>query len=188
MNTKNNYISFIGIDPGKDGGVVRIWNGPYKDVKNIVETFKIPLLANKDYDIRGLIKILTDLHQECPTDRPPLVLLEDVHSIRGSSAKSNFSFGYGVGLIRCAVVSVNLPFVLIGPKKWQKVCFEGIRTIEKVGPIKEGFGKVDTKKMSQVACERLYPGVNLLGSERSKVAHKGIVDALLIAHYGRVTY
>jgi hypothetical protein len=45
-------------------------------------------------------------------------------------------------------------------------------------------GKRDCKKMSELAAKRLFPNVDLRATERCKISHDGIVDALLIAYYG----
>ena len=45
--------------------------------------------------------------------------------------------------------------------------------------------KVDTKATSLTAAKRLWPGDGFLASPKSKVAHDGIVDAMLIAEAAR---
>lgn len=181
------YQCYIGIDPGKDGAITiqildekKQWD---------IRSFKIPLLADKDYDVKGLISILQGTQSLCATyNKSMLVALEDVHSLHNTSAKSNFSFGYGVGLLRGCVVGLNLPFVLINAKKWQKLCFEGVPIIDKIGPIARGRGLTDTKKMALISAQRLYPSLCLNFGGRASTPHKGLIDSLMISHYIKMTY
>ena len=43
----------------------------------------------------------------------------------------------------------------------------------------------DTKQRSVIAAQRLFPGVSLLPTERSRKASDGLADALLLASYGQ---
>ncbi len=48
-----------------------------------------------------------------------------------------------------------------------------------------GLPGKDTKTKSILAASRLFPRVDLRRTARSKVAHDGLTDALLIAEFGR---
>jgi hypothetical protein len=52
-----------------------------------------------------------------------LVVIEDVHSIFGSSSKSNFQFGRSLGILEGVVNALDIPYVKVQPKEWQKVSF-----------------------------------------------------------------
>jgi hypothetical protein len=78
-----------------------------------------------------------------------------------------------------ALEITGVSWEFVQPKKWQKEIFEGMNEI------KNTKGKRDTKKMALMACQRMYPDVDLTPTERAKKPHDGIVDALLIAEYLR---
>ena len=46
--------------------------------------------------------------------------LEDVHSIFGASAKSNFKFGYNLGWVTGLLTSSEIPIRRVTPKEWQR--------------------------------------------------------------------
>jgi hypothetical protein len=172
---------FIGIDVGKQGGIVLM------SENGTIETFKTPLVANEIdlNEIKSMIESFSDV----------IVGIENVANIFGSSSKSNFQFGRALGLVEGLVTGIGLPFVKVHAKVWQKLAFEGIPVVHKQGKVKinkktgvaEETKKVDTKAMALLAAKRLYPKVNLLATERSKIPHDGIVDSLLIAHYLKIT-
>ncbi len=164
----------VGIDIGKLGGIVII------DEKNNIVTMPMPTIK-KEIDIHRIAKILKSLEGEVHCG------MEDLHAIYGSSAAAMFQFGRAAGIIEMAVAAFDLPFTKISPKIWQKEMWMGIKPVEintgkkdKKGNVKY---KIDTKGTSLLAATRLYPNLDLRATERSKVAHNGIVDALLIATF-----
>lgn len=163
---------FIGIDPGKSGGMVAI-----DVIENKEWFFTIPLIGKlmNLHDLGNMISIYTS--------EPHLFLLEDVYSIPGASAGSNFAFGENKGHIEGLLVGMGASYQKVAPKAWQKVCWEGVPMMKK------SCGKKnDTKAMSLVAAKRLFPGESFLASARSSVPHDGLVDAALIAKYGQIKY
>lgn len=176
---------WIGIDPGKQGAIVAI------DELRLVRKFTTPLLG-KRVDTHAFNKLLLDLKTNYDQ---VLVVVEDVHAIFGSAAGATFSFGHSCGIIEGLVVANNLPYVMVQPKIWQKVAFEGIpeqrkpssNVVKKDGTSYIKQGSLDTKTMSIMASKRLYPEIDLRPTERSKNDSDGISDALMMAHYGIVT-
>ena len=167
----------IGIDPGKNGGIAII-----SETNTIV--YKIPLIG-KVIDLQELNKIFKSVKGENPH-----AVLEDVHSIHGVPATTNFVLGECRGNLLMALVIYDIPFTLVQPKAWQKEMFQGVPEMYKTTSKKKDDevikkNKVDTKAMALVACKRIFPEVDLRATEKSKVAHDGIVDALLMAEYCR---
>lgn len=162
----------VGIDPGKEGGIAILTLTGVESVR------PMPLIGDEidGAELRSIILTY-------PTDSI-IVGIEKVGARPGQGSVSTFTFGHGCGIIEGVVQALAWPYVKVMPKTWQKVAFEGISPITK---IEKGKTKNDPKKMALVAASRLYPDVNLLASERCKVPHSGIVDALLIAHYLKVT-
>jgi hypothetical protein len=146
-------LRYAGIDIGANGGIAVIDNGQ--------------LSYSKLGEVKDWIKLLKN---------PVKVAIEDLHSIYGSSAKSNFSFGVNNGIVIGALECKGIDYVKVPPKTWQKAIWIP-EDIVKFG------AKVDTKATSLNAARRLYPNEQFLASSRSSVAHDGIVDAVLLAIY-----
>ena len=151
---------YIGIDPGQSGGIALIQDGKEPVV------YPMPLIEKTELDIVKIFDIITQ-EPNCH------IVIEDVHSIFGSSANSNWSFGFGCGQLFAMLKLSSLPFTRVSPKTWQKEMWQGV--------VKQD----DNKATSLLAATRLFPNVDFRATERSKVAHDGIVDALLIAEYAR---
>jgi hypothetical protein len=166
-------MNYVGIDPGKNGAIVSL-NVETMEVK----FYKMPLIAKKEYDIQEFFKIMNSFENS-------KVITEDVHAIANGGAKSTFEFGKGVMMVECAIVSGNLPYVKVQPKIWQKVALQGVPIIYK-GKTESGKDKVDTKGMALIAATRLFPNTEFHFGGRASVPHNGIVDALLMAYYGKV--
>lgn len=165
-------MNIIGIDPGKNGAIVIL-----SERGEILEKRVMPLIANTDLDTR----ILQEIFLTYPSS---IAFMESVHAIFGSSAKATFSFGYICGSIHAILSCSQIPFVKVPPKTWQKVIFQGIPEIKK--PAQNGQkSKIDTKAMSALAAKRLFPTADLRKTNQCKRSHDGIIDALLIAEYGR---
>lgn len=162
---------YIGIDPGKNGGISVV-------AFDKVDVMVMPAIGS-NYDVKKMSEFLKEMSlYECHC------VIEDVHAIYGSSATATFEFGYGVGLLEGVLVAYKIPYTKVQPKKWQKLMWEGVKL--QVKSSSSGLTSVtDTKKMSLVAVQRIFPNTDLKASNRCKVPHDGIVDSLLIAEYGR---
>lgn len=177
-------MNIIGIDPGKKGAIAFLHSDSRK------HTHIMPLIAN-EFDIRQFTVLLGGGYI---ADRSQYhFYIEKVHAIFGSAAGATFNFGHICGAIEGVVSTLGFAYTLVQPKTWQKVMYQGIPEIRKASiKITKGKragtlmkGKLNTKAMSLLAAKRLFPNVNLFASDKSKMPHDGIVDALLIAEYGR---
>lgn len=166
----------VGIDPGKDGGIVVI------DSNNeLVKYYTIPKI-DKLIDTNQLAIILQNIFSiyDC------FVCIEQVHSIYGVSASANFSFGYNCGIIEGMIASNKVPYNYVQPKTWQGEMLKGIPTMFVASLKSLKKQKKDTKKMAELAVKRLYPNVDLYVTDKGNVSkniHDGLADALLIAGY-----
>lgn len=175
---------FAAFDPGKNGGLVVL-----NDSGNIVFSATIPKIANKEVDLKVLNQLIfsvIDFSNEIH------FIIEDVHSIFGMSAKSNFEFGRVCGMMEALIVANEIRYTKVQPKVWQKVSWEGVKPVEiptnkktKTGEVKF---KIDTKATSLLAAKRLFPDYNFTPTSRSKKEHDGLIDAALIAYYGYVKF
>lgn len=175
-------IRIIGIDPGKDGGISVIDNYGF-----IKELHTIPKISDANVDYLRLIDIFKSL-----SGGLTYCFLEDVHSLVCSSKKSNFSFG-GIVEVKKVLAMEHLQNVtIVPPKKWQAEMFKGVKPIMKVVRAKDKETneinvKVakDTKKMALLVARSVFSQNNFLANDRCRMAHDGLVDASLIAEYGR---
>lgn len=95
-------------------------------------------------------------------------MIEDVHAIFGSSAKSTFNFGFNVGILHGIIRTLNLPLDLVQPKAWQK--HAGVMA----------KGKLIKNEVKDIG-QRIYPGAQVFGPKGGLL--DGRSDALLIASY-----
>lgn len=167
---------YIGIDPGKSGVIAII------DEDKKLELIKIPIYKNEIEEIQ----LLNIFHKHSDSYH---CVMEDVHSIFGASAKSNFQFGVSIGQIRTAIKTTSIPLTRVAPKQWQKEMWQGIKPIlintkkkNKKGEIKY---KIDTKATSLLAARNLFPGVTFLLTKNSYVPDHNAIDAALMAEYCR---
>lgn len=171
----NNKI-FIACDPGKSGGIASI----HPDGE--ILTHRIPLIKDQ-IDTKAMALIFTNYFELFGKDL--FFGIEDVHSIFGVSAKANFQFGRVCGLIEGYVTGLKIPHLYVQPKTWQAISFSGVPKMFESGSDK----KIDTKAMALIAAQRLYPEADLVAgaTARATKPHDGIIDALLIAHYLKMT-
>lgn len=170
----------IGIDPGKKGAIVAI----NTQTNQIVGKHLIPYVG-KECDLRSL-KDIFYLYKNIALH----VAMEKVHAMQVGGNSSNFNFGKICGYLEALIVTTDIPYTLVSPKTWQKTMFEGVSLISKQSKTCPKTGKiirgsVDNKQMAAIAAKRLFPNEDLRATQRSKIPHDGIIDALLIAEYGR---
>ncbi len=103
------------------------------------------------------------------------IFLEKAHAMPKQGVSSMFNYGVGFGRLIGWIEAMGVPYTLVTSPQWMKVMHQGCD------------GKLTTKERSFQACARLFPGVNLLATDRSKKPHDGMAEALLIAEYGRRT-
>lgn len=117
----------------------------------------------------GFFAVIRDL-------RPDHVFLEKAQPMvrpdRKQGASGIFNYATFYGELRGVLTAMAIPFTLVPPQTWQKVVHVGTT------------GK-DSKEKSTVAAGRLFPGHVWLASQRCRVPHLGMVEAALIAEWGR---
>ena len=101
-------------------------------------------------------------------DNDMICCIESVHSISGQGIASSFKFGQAYGWLLGMLDSIGIPYQTISPQKWKKE-----------------FGLTSDKAQSVEVCKRLYPGVNLFRTERSRKEDDGMAEALLMATYAK---
>lgn len=93
-------MNYIGIDPGKNGGIAVISdNGDIISLHTFSEETIVEVLHN---------------HKDCKC------ILEKVNAMPGQGVVSMFNFGMNFGFIQGVLKSNEIPFELIPPQKWKK--------------------------------------------------------------------
>jgi len=146
-----------GIDPGTNGAIAVL------DSENPDSVALLDLKNNSIIDIHNWLVEKFDYKLR-------IFWIEDVHSMFGMSAKSNFGFGKNIGKITAVAELYNHELsITVTPKVWQK--FIGVTA----------KGKAIKKEVAKIA-QRLYPNAELHGKRGGLL--DGRADALMIAHYG----
>jgi len=151
--------AYISIDPGVKGSLCL-----YCPEENIVEFTLTTLKPLYIYLWIKDIQTKYDLR---------VILIEDVHSIFGTSAKSNFNFGFNTGLITGVSLATGVSVDKVTPKIWQKQL--GVKS----------KGKAVKKEVAEII-ERLHPTVEIRGPRGGLL--DGLSDSLGIAIYAYHKY
>jgi hypothetical protein len=175
---------FVGADPGKLGAISFLY--PNGEIKS----FAYPLLG-KEYDIREFSKIFAQM-----SELNVHLIVEDVHAMQMVKGSGNWSLSRGKAILETLAIVYNIPHTLVHPKTWQKEMWQGIPEQRKPSTYTQRKGKVTvkkgamlTKEMSILAVKRLFPNADLRNpnrkTDRATKPHDGVVDAILLAEYGR---
>jgi hypothetical protein len=155
---------FIGIDPGKSGGIVAL-----NDAGAITRREVMPVLATA-ISPAGIIGTLRACR---PGMEAGMAYLEKAHAMPKQGVSSMFTYGTGFGYLEMALVCLRLPYELVMPSTWQREMFQGTDS------------KLEPKNRAVHAATRIMDPSFFMASERCKKPHLGLVDAYLIAEYGR---
>jgi len=156
----------VGIDPGLQGGVVSIdMDGQiiYKWTMPIIEGGK----GKKEIDLVALREIFDEIKEA------KMVYIEKVGAMPKQGVSSMFKFGKVFGYLEAMLAAFQIPYIMVTPQQWSKEIHFGLSR------------DLKPKERSLVVLNRMYPKVDLRVTERSKKPHDGLLDALLIAEYGR---
>lgn len=195
---KEKVPAYLAIDPGKFGGLTVMCEG------KLVFKSPMPLTAGDNLDLKALYDLITGL----TSDYLLTVLIEDVHSIFGSSAGSNFTFGYVCGAIEAVVVCCRLKYIKVQPKTWQKEVWTNPDKCYKPKRPDQKNASVDTKPTSLNCARRLFPDFDFRSVEdsyyadssqnrklgrvgqvvmtKNQIPNDGIIDSALMCEYARI--
>lgn len=101
-------------------------------------------------------------------EAPCVCCIEAVHSIAGQGIASSFRFGESYGWLLGMLDTLCIPYQPITPQKWKKE-----------------FGLTADKAKSVEVCKQLFPGINLLRTERSRKEDDGLAEAVLMSLYAK---
>lgn len=165
-----NYdCTYVGIDPGKSGGIAVLMRGE-------VELYKMPRTVKDLWDVLHDVA----LRSKSKTIRSrATAMIELVHSSPMMGVKSAFTFGQGFGTLQMGLTAAGIPYEEVRPQEWLKGLKIPPRKKKKGGKKKKvdgrfGDGGAAWKNKLKAKAQALYPEVELT---------LGTSDALLIATY-----
>jgi len=159
MEALKTAMVVIGIDPGLEGGLSAL-DG------ETLELQVMPVVAagpRREIDAQAVVSWLTPF-----AIRRAQVFIEAVHAMPKQGVSSMFNFGAGFGLVRGICAGLGLPYRLVRPQEWQRAVMPGM-----------------ARGSEYCVASRLWPLAEFRASGRCRKPHEGLVDAALIAEYGR---
>lgn len=152
---------FLGIDPGKSGGIAALTQfSKHKDSFQVAEP-----MPETELGIYDLLYGFRDVE---------VCYLEKVHAMPKQGVTSMFTFGQGYGFIRGVLSALQIPFVDVHPKTWMKG----------LGIPLQGKNKLKLLKTAQ----QMFPKFDLWKQPKTKGKQLAVCDAMLIAEFARRTY
>lgn len=148
---------YIGIDPGKNGGIAVI----RCNARHLVDRIIVSPFSEEN---------LIDMCIGYALSKKETIkcVLEKVNAMPNQGVVSMFNFGQNYGFIQGVLKAYNIPFELVPPAKWKKE-----------------FSVTSDKNTSIEVAKRLFPNVNLKATERCRKDHDGMAEALLLACYAQ---
>lgn len=170
--------TFVGIDPGKKGGLVELIPGKVLSV--------VSLIGKSERDVWDWFHDVTS---------GSWAVVEVVHSMPGQGVSSSFTFGQGYGALRMAAVAAGLRLEEARPVEWQRAlnitpkkrATPKNRGSKKRGPKKGGESGRAFKKRLRAKAQQIFPNLDLWDSWTVE-DQLAVADALLLAEYCRRTY
>lgn len=156
--------TIIGIDPGFNGGIC-ILNEKGKILNKYVMPIK-EVKGKRELDSQKIKEILENA-------KPVKILgIEKQQSIYNINTSIVFKMGRGMGILEGLAIGLEIPYILILSRQWQKEMFGGL-------------GKGDTKQQSRKLATKLFPNEDFIATKRSRILHDGMTDSTLIAEFTR---
>jgi hypothetical protein len=163
---RKNYdpmIAIVGIDPGLQGGIVVLDSG-----RELLEAHTMPTIGNL-LNLDQLSQIIRGISINYKAH----VFIEQVSAMPKQGVSSMFKFGRVFGVLEGMLATVALATEYVRPQEWQKNMHQGIEK------------SLNPKERSLIAAQRLFPTLDLKRTPKCTTQHDGLIDALLIAEYGR---
>lgn len=174
---------FLGVDPGKDGGLALL------DERGLpVDAFlrKTPIITGKrkEYDIPGMGILLSKIADYALVEDAVLVVILEKQQamppffikggkkVHAGGSAANYQRGFGFGLWQGLCVGKKISYEVVTPQSWQKAMLAGTNA-------------KDTKQASVIVAKRIWPDIDFRRSTRARKADVGLTDAILIGESGR---
>jgi crossover junction endodeoxyribonuclease RuvC len=180
--------TFIGIDPGKTGGVaiispsgIKLIDCPVIETETKVKSKKPNLTLIDQLVDKGTVKSKAKPKTKITTKSNPalmaselaqsitsnsIIAIESVHSMPGQGVRSTFDFGMNFGIWLGVIAALNIPMELVTPQEWKK-----------------HYGLIGKDKdASRIIAVQLFPQMAM---ELKLKKYNGRAEALLLAEYLR---
>jgi crossover junction endodeoxyribonuclease RuvC len=180
--------TFIGIDPGKTGGVaiispsgIKLIDCPVIEIETKVKSKKPNLTLIDQVADKGTVKSKAKPKTKITTKSSPALMaselaqsitsnstiaIESVHSMPGQGVRSTFDFGMNFGIWLGVIAALNIPMELVTPQEWKK-----------------HYGLIGKDKdASRIIAVQLFPQMAM---ELKLKKYNGRAEALLLAEYLR---
>lgn len=154
-------MTILGIDPGLTGGLALL-----------SKSEGIWLEPMPRHEFHGVDAV--EIHRLLSTagEKIEAAYVEDIFAMPKAGAHSMMRFGKAYGIVVGVLGALDIPVRRARSQNWQKLLYQGCPS------------DIKGKERSSWAFGRVFPGVdaNAVGS---KNLHMGMVEAALIAEYGR---
>lgn len=158
----------LGIDPGMGGGWAVL------DASGCSVCHEPMPTLDKVFDVHRLAADMRAIKRRARDEGATIAAFLEAAAARpGQGVSTMFKFGRVYGMSEMVLAALKIPYELVSPSKWSATMLAGVEGGEKA------------KSRNIVAAKRLFPTVDMRSSARSKLPHEGIVDAYLIAEWGR---
>lgn len=159
---------YIGYDNGLTGAMVAVANNPRSD---ILWKLPMPVQVSRKGNELDVTRIWAEFLDMDFTLASVTFILEEPGGAK--NAKAAVSMAASFHAVRGMLAAKCVRHIRITPQSWQKHLLPGCKS-------------GDTKPRALALAKELWPDESFLASPRCRVAHDGMVDAALIAHYGRL--
>ncbi len=163
-------MSYIGIDPGKAGGLVFIGEDGGVGYSAMPTTRRDIWQWFQGWNLDGTVAMIEKI-QAFPLKKKP-----GKKKPPRQSPTSLMTFGQGYGELLMALTAADIPTEIVPPKQWQKA----------VGMHKQkGEPQPQWKNRLRAKAQELFPSLPIWTEPRTKGKQLAVADALLIAWYCR---
>ena len=151
---------YIGVDPGKKGGYAVIEQG-------ISGQQTVEVYPWDDSEFVHKMRMLAE--DDDIRNAGIIAAVEKVGAMHGQGVTSMFSFGRSLGFIEGVLSGCWISYQLVPPNVWKK-----------------SFSLIGKDKQASIeTCKRLFPGINLLPSDKCRKDSDGMAESTLLAEYAR---
>lgn len=162
-------IIYLGVDNGVSGAIAAL-DGTGAIVAHSVLPLQ-KLRTGNAIDVLALRDWINNVRALHPEARVSALLEEPGGTKSAGAAKGMYGSFHS---IRSILDLLGLRWAGVTPQRWQKALIPGAKAKE-------------TKPRALSRARQLWPGEKFLATDRCRVPHDGIVDALLIAEFARTT-
>lgn len=157
-------MNYLGIDNGISGGLALVSEQGLMVYYTAMPTQQTR--KGNEIDVRTL-RLWLDDHHILPVNA--VAVIEEPGGSKSAAAGASMAGSFHA--LRSLLELRGFRHARVTPQKWQKEILN--------------CGTGETKPVALQKAQTLWPEEQFLATERSKVPHTGIIDAALIAEYGR---